>query len=328
MLNQINYRKGVLSYQINIAVFPFNILLVLHRRLLYGKNYFFLFNWRLFYNHAVKLHVHRFVQDKKMNQWLSGGAWAYGYAACPCPPKWEGHLAKYKRPKQPHLRFLLFCDEDPSLLTLRWLRDPPLKRLKQISQISPTVVANAAPSLKDVQVSPARWWHSRCVCVMLGEIPRWRCTQRDWLLSLREFQSCLPVLTDSFHFRERLRPSRPPVFFLPGTCEEKTAGQRIRTASEKRAHAGTMPECLAITTEKAFACPLDPTRSASLCGCERHDLIRCEWQRIGWKPFSGGFRCGSVIGLCDCPRPLAVICFTQSPTQNGWRAHPRYDEGC
>ncbi len=27
--------------------------------------------------------------------------------------------------------------------------------------------------------------------VMLGEIPRWCCAQRDWLLSLREFQSCL-----------------------------------------------------------------------------------------------------------------------------------------
>ncbi len=51
------------------------------------------------------------------------------------------------------------------------------------------------------------------------------CSQRGWLLSLREFQSCLSVLTDSFLFRERLRPSRPPVFFLRGTCEEKTLTQ-------------------------------------------------------------------------------------------------------
>ncbi len=41
---------------------------------------------------------------------------------------------------------------------------------------------------------------------MRGEIPRWRC-------SLREFQSCLSTLTDSFLFRERLRPA--PSRFLP-----------------------------------------------------------------------------------------------------------------
>ncbi len=193
---------------------------------------------------------------------------------------------------------------------------------EQISQISPKVVANAAPSLKDVQVSPCTLMTlTLSVCHAWGNSTLTLHTAGLTAL-------ILPVLTDSFHFRERLRPSRPPVFFLPGTCEEKTAGQRIRTASEKRAHAGTMPECLAITTEKAFACPLDPTRSASLCGCERHDLIRCEWQRIGWKPFSGGFRCGSVIGHCDCPRPFAIICFTQRLTQNGWRAHLRYDQGC
>ncbi len=40
------------------------------------------------------------------------------------------------------------------------------------------------------------------VCVMLGEIPRWRCAQWDWLLSLR-----LSMLPDSFLFRKRLRPS-------------------------------------------------------------------------------------------------------------------------
>ncbi len=44
--------------------------------------------------------------------------------------------------------------------------------------------------------------------------------------------------------------------------------------------------------QRAFACPLHPTLSASLCGCEQHDLILCEWQRIGWQPFSGNFRRG------------------------------------
>ncbi len=28
------------------------------------------------------------------------------------------------------------------------------------------------------------------------------------------------------------------------------------------------------------------------CGCERHDLVRCEWQQIGRQPFSGSFRRG------------------------------------
>ncbi len=154
------------------------------------------------------------------------------------------------------------------------------------------------------------------------------CVKYRLLLSLREFQSCFSALMDSFLFRERLRPSSPPIFFLPGTCEEKTAGQRIWAAGNKRAHVGSMPACLAITTERVFAWPLHPTWSASLCGCERHDLVRCEWQCIGWQPFSGSFRHGRVIGLCDWPHPLAVICFTQRQTQSVWRAHPRYDEGC
>ncbi len=92
-----------------------------------------------------------------------------------------------------------------------------------------------------MQVSPARGWHSHWVCFMLGEIPHWCCAQRDWLLSLRDFQSCLSTLTDSFLFRERLRSSRPPLFYLPETCEEKAAGQKIWAASYKRAHAGSMP---------------------------------------------------------------------------------------
>ncbi len=51
----------------------------------------------------------------KTNQWLGGVQRAYGYAARHSPPKWAGLLAS-----PPHLRFLLFSDEDPSSLTLRW----------------------------------------------------------------------------------------------------------------------------------------------------------------------------------------------------------------
>ncbi len=112
-------------------------------------------------------------------------------------------------------------------------------------------------------------------CVMLGEIPRWLCTQRDWLLSLQEFQSCLSALVDSFLFRERLCPSRPPIFFLPRTCEEKTAGQRIRAAGDKRAHAGSMPTCLAITTESIRLSSSPNTISVPL-------WLRATWSHSVW----------------------------------------------
>ncbi len=41
------------------------------------------------------------------------------------------------------------------------------------------------------------------------------------------YESLLSVFMDSFLFRERFRSSCSPAFFLPGTCEEKAAGQRI-----------------------------------------------------------------------------------------------------
>ncbi len=45
-------------------------------------------------------------------------------------------------------------------------------------------------------------------------------------------------------FSESDPAPRPPVFFLPGTCEEKTAGQRISAPGWERAH-GSDPACLA-----------------------------------------------------------------------------------
>ncbi len=76
-----------------------------------------------------------------------------------------------------------------------------------------------------------------------------------------------------------------------------------------------MPAYLTITAERRFASTLRLTWSASLCGCEQHDLVRWEWRWDGWQPFSGGFGHGRVIGLCDWPRPLATIFFTQHQTQ-------------
>ncbi len=77
------------------------------------------------------------------------------------------------------------------------------------------------------------------------------------------------------------------------------------------------PACLAVTAGRVFAGPLHSTWSASLCGCERHDLVRWEWWRHGWQPFSGGFGHGRVIGLFDWPRHLAAILFMQRQTQRG-----------
>ncbi len=120
-------------------------------------------------------------------------------------------------------------------------------------------------------------------------------------------------------------PRTLPFFSSQGPVRKK---QRTLAAGDKRAHAGSMPTCLAITAERALACPLHPTRSASLRGCERHGLVRCERQQTGWQPFPGGFRRGRVIGLCDWPLPLADICLKQHQTQSRWRVHPRYDKGC
>ncbi len=103
-----------------------------------------------------------------------------------------------------------------------------------------------------MQVSPARRWRSQRVCFLLGVSCRARWL---WLFSLREHQSRLSALADRFLFRERPRPSRPPVFFLPGTCEEKTAGQRISAPGWERAHAGSDPACLALATQRGFSRP-------------------------------------------------------------------------
>ncbi len=70
--------------------------------------------------------------------------------------------------------------------------------------------------------------------------------------------SLASALADRFLFREWPRPSRPPVFFLPGTCEEKTAGQRISAPGWERAHAGSDPACHALATQRGFSRPFFP----------------------------------------------------------------------
>ncbi len=114
---------------------------------------------------------------------------------------------------------------------------------------------------------PRRHCKTCWVCVTLGEIPRWHCAQRGWMLALR------------------LRPSRPPVFFLPWIFEEKTAGRGFERPVTRELmlaqcpHASPSPQ-----REREFTRPLHSAWSASL-RCERHDLIRCEWRWIRWIAF-------------------------------------------
>ncbi len=104
-----------------------------------------------------------------------------------------------------------------------------------------------------MQGRPARRWRSQRVCFLPGESPCGCRARWFWLLSLREHQSRLSAHAHRFLFRERSRPSRPPVFFLSGTCEEKTAGQRFSAPGWKRAHAGSDPACLVFTTQRDFS---------------------------------------------------------------------------
>ncbi len=61
---------------------------------------------------------------------------------------------------------------------------------------------------------------------------------------------------------------------VEGTCEEKTAGQRISAPGWERAHVGSDPACLALATQRGFSRPFFPTWPASLCKRERSGLVR------------------------------------------------------
>ncbi len=148
------------------------------------------------------------------------------------------------------------------------------------------------------------------VCVTLGEIPCWRCAQRGWLLALRAFQSCLSALTVSFLFRERLRPSHPPVFFLPGICEKKQRAEDFCgqwQASSCRLNA-RMPrrhcrerESIRLSSSLNMISVLPPWATWSR-------LVRVTVKK-NTAFFSGGFGRGRVFGLCDWPRPLNIVLF-------------------
>ncbi len=132
------------------------------------------------------------------------------------------------------------------------------------------IVANAAPFLSLMWGSPARHWQTWRVRFILGRRPWWNSTHRDRMSPLWWHVSLLSALAASFLFREQPRPSRrPPDFFLPGTFEEKAAGQRISAPGDEWAYAGCTPVYLTLYPQKAFSCSLHPPGPVSLCGYER-----------------------------------------------------------
>ncbi len=158
-----------------------------------------------------------------------------------------------------------------------------------------------------MQVSPACRWRSQRVCFLPGEIPCGCRARWFWLFSLREHQSRLSAHTHRFLFREWSRLSRPPVFFLPGTCEEKTAGQRFSAPGWKRAHAGSDPACLAFATQRDVSRPFYPTWPASLCKRERSGLVQGKWRWAGrWQHVTGSFRCWGAVGQVPSPVPSGL----------------------
>ncbi len=183
--------------------------------------------------------------------------------------------------------------------------------------------SNAAPLLRLVQVSPAHRWRSQRVCFLPGEIPCGCRARWFWLFSLREYQSRLSAHAHRFLFREWSRPSRPPVFFLPGTCEEKTAGQRFSAPGWKRAHAGSDPACLAFATQRDVSRPFYPTWPASLCKRERSGLVWGKWRWAGrWQHVTGSFRCWGAVDLSDWPRPLRFARAQRRQSRDGCRTFP------
>ncbi len=120
--------------------------------------------------------------------------------------------------------------------------------------------------------------HSECVSC-LGKL------YAEPALTEMEFSHCVNMSIASlcariaFFSESNSVPSRPPVFFLPGTCEEKTAGQRDFALCCERAHAGSDPACLALAMQRWLSRPLWTPGPVYLGWCKRHGLI---WCHRGW----------------------------------------------
>ncbi len=127
------------------------------------------------------------------------------------------------------------------------------------------VFANAAPLLRFMQLSPARWWRPQRVGFLPGEIPCVCHARWIWFFPLREHQSRLSTLADSFLFRKRFRPSRCPVFFLPGTQQgrgfQRPAESELTSAQIPRASLSPHREVYSVLFPNLTSIPLLNLRS-------------------------------------------------------------------
>ncbi|ROL42104.1 1-acylglycerol-3-phosphate O-acyltransferase ABHD5 [Anabarilius grahami] len=95
-----------------------------------------------------------------------------------------------------------------------------------------------------------------------------------------ESMSLASALTDSFLFRERPRPTRHPVFFLPGACEEKTAGQMISALGYNGQQWAVREHELCPTTEPESPYEADPVEPSD------HPLATGRGRASGTRPTS------------------------------------------
>ncbi len=128
---------------------------------------------------------------------------------------------------------------------------------------------------------------------------------------------------DRFLFRERPRPSRPPVFFLPGTCEEKTAGRGSQRLVESELTPAQIPRASLSPNREVspvlFSQP-DQRPSASvsdlvLFGGSDDELADDSMSLVV-------FRCWGAVGLSDWPRPLRFARAQRRQSRDGCRTFP------
>ncbi len=177
----------------------------------------------------------------------------------------------------PHLRFLLFSDADSSSLTLQWRLYLPLNRLSSRirascrNQLADPVIpcgylVRSKKALLEEQISAQRCCKCRAVIVRRVGIPctlmsltlsvchAWGnptltlcsvglITRTASIFSLASLRSWLAFFSESDS-----APRTLPFSSSQGSVR-KNSGQRIWAAGDKRAHVGSMPVCLAVTTE-------------------------------------------------------------------------------
>ncbi len=255
---------------------------------LYGKNSFFPLQLKPFSITQWNCTSISSCSVIKTNQWHSGGdEQAYGYVARQSTPEWAG-IWLYKRPRRRFPVYLLppsgdYLKEPHKRANFAVLLQMPRRHCKTCR----------SPMLADDG-------HAECMSC-LGK------SHADAALSGADCSHCesfsLASLRSQIAFfsESDSAPHALPSFSSQGPAP--CSAERFWAAGDERAHVGSVPACLSVTAERGFAGPLHPTWSASLCCCERHDLVQCEWRWHGRQPFPGSFGRGGVIGLGDWPRP-------------------------